>query len=243
MGNIYWFDSREAGMDAALITVGEELLCGDIANTNATWLCGSLDERGVRVQRITTIPDEVAEIARVVNEYRAVYDAVVVTGGLGPTHDDVTMEGVAAAVGQDLAHNEAAASWLAEHRDYAAEDLDPGTTQIPAQARMLPNEVGVAPGAVVEGVYVFPGVPAEMEAMFNRVAEEFSGTQRHSAELDVDEPESQLLDRFADLRQQFDVTVGSYPGETLRVKITADKQDTADEAREWLRRRVETVHS
>ncbi|ESS12179.1 MAG: molybdenum cofactor synthesis domain protein, partial [uncultured archaeon A07HR60] len=155
-------------MDAALITVGEELLCGDIANTNATWLCGSLDERGVRVQRITTIPDEVAEIARVVNEYRAVYDAVVVTGGLGPTHDDVTMEGVAAAVGQDLAHNEAAASWLAEHRDYAAEDLDPGTTQIPAQARMLPNEVGVAPGAVVEGVYVFPGVPAEMEAMFNR---------------------------------------------------------------------------
>ncbi|MFW6000537.1 MAG: molybdopterin-binding protein, partial [Halorubrum sp.] len=86
-------------MNAAVVTVGDELLDGDTENTNATWLCDRLDARGVTVRRVTVVPDEVSQIARVVNEYHAEYDAVIVTGGLGPTHDDVTMEGVAAAFG------------------------------------------------------------------------------------------------------------------------------------------------
>ena len=89
-------------MNAAVVTVGDELLVGDTENTNATWLCDRLDARGVAVRRVTVVPDEVSEIARVVNEYYAEYDAVIVTGGLGPTHDDVTMEAVAAAFGRDL---------------------------------------------------------------------------------------------------------------------------------------------
>jgi len=101
-------------MDAAIVTVGDELLVGDTENTNATWLCGRLADRGVTVRRVTVVPDEVAEIARVVNEYYAEYDAVLVTGGLGPTHDDVTMEAVAAAFGRDLVANDQAADWLAE---------------------------------------------------------------------------------------------------------------------------------
>lgn len=230
-------------MNAAIVTVGEELLCGDTENTNSTWLCRSLSERSVEVRRVTTIPDEVSVIARVVNEYRAEYDATIVTGGLGPTHDDVTMEGVAAAVGQNLVHSEPAERWLAENRGYTADDLDAGTTHLPARAQMLPNEVGVAPGAAVEGVYVLPGVPDEMKAMFERIEGEFSGTQQYTAELNVNEPESQLLDRFTQLRQEFDITVGSYPGETVRVKFTADEKSTVDEACEWFRQRVETVSS
>lgn len=230
-------------MNAAIITVGEELLCGDTEDTNSTWLCRSLSERNVEIRRVTTIPDEVSVIARVVNEYRAEFDATIVTGGLGPTHDDVTMEGVAAAVGQELAYNETAETWLAENRGYAADDLDAGTTHLPANAQMLPNDVGVAPGAVVEGVYVLPGVPDEMKAMFQRIEAEFSGERQYTTELRIDEPESQLLERFAQLRREFDITVGSYPGETVRVKFTADEKATVDEACEWLRDRVETVNS
>ncbi len=81
-------------MNVAVVTVGDELLAGRTTNTNATWLCERLVERGVSVERVTTVPDRIGDIARVVNEYRAEYDAVIVTGGLGPTHDDVTMEGV-----------------------------------------------------------------------------------------------------------------------------------------------------
>ncbi|MGM7319815.1 molybdopterin-binding protein, partial [Idiomarina sp. ST10R2A5] len=92
-------------------------------------------------------------------EYAAEYDAVVVTGGLGPTHDDRTMAAVAAAVGQPLETSEAALEWLDDERDYACSDLTAGTADLPAGARPLNNGVGVAPGCVVENIYVLPGVP------------------------------------------------------------------------------------
>ncbi|MFC7325307.1 competence/damage-inducible protein A [Halorubrum rutilum] len=229
-------------MNAAVVTVGDELLVGDTENTNATWLCDRLDERGVVVRRVTVVPDEVGEIARVVNEYHAEYDAVVVTGGLGPTHDDVTMDGVAAAFGRELERNEEAAAWLAE-RGYSADDLAAETTHLPAGCRPLANEAGVAPGAVVESVYVLPGVPTEMKAMFESVADEFEGTPTHTVTVDVDEPESALLDRFTELQEAFDVSVGSYPGESVRVKITATSAAEAERAAEWVRERSTLVES
>ena len=227
-------------MDAAIVTVGDELLVGDTENTNATWLCDRLDARGVSVRRVTVVPDEVGEIARVVNEYHAEYDAVIVTGGLGPTHDDVTMDAVAAAFGRDLVANDEAAEWLAS-QGYSADDLVAETTHLPADCRPLPNEAGVAPGAVVEAVYVLPGVPAEMKAMFESVVEEFEGARTHTVTVDVDEPESELIDRFAALREAFDVAVGSYPGESVRVKITASSADEAERAAEWVRERSTLV--
>ena len=229
-------------MNAAVVTVGDELLVGDTENTNATWLCDRLDERGVVVRRVTVVPDEVGEIARVVNEYHAEYDAVVVTGGLGPTHDDVTMDGVAAAFGRELERNEEAAAWLAE-RGYSADDLAAETTHLPVDCRPLANEAGVAPGAVVESVYVMPGVPKEMKAMFESVADEFEGTPTHTVTVDVDEPESALLDRFTELQEAFDVSVGSYPGESVRVKITATSAAEAERAAEWVRERSTLVES
>ncbi|MFC7188332.1 competence/damage-inducible protein A [Halorubrum yunnanense] len=229
-------------MNAAVVTVGDELLVGDTENTNATWLCDRLDERGVVVRRVTVLPDEIGEIARVVNEYHAEYDAVVVTGGLGPTHDDVTMDGVAAAFGREIERNEEAAEWLAE-RGYSAGDLAAETTHLPADCRPLANEVGVAPGAVVESVYVLPGVPKEMRAMFESVADEFTGTPTHTVAVDVDEPESALLERFTELQEEFDVSVGSYPGESVRVKITATSAAEAERAAEWVRERSTLVGS
>ncbi|MGQ4555875.1 molybdopterin-binding protein [Halobellus sp. GM3] len=228
-------------MRVAVVTVGDELLSGDTVNTNAAWLCERLTDRGVDVERVTTVPDDVADIARVVNEYRAEHDAVVVTGGLGPTHDDVTMAGVAAAVGRELSAHEEAREWLTSEGGYSAADLAERTTHLPARARMLPNAEGVAPGAVVEGIYVLPGVPAEMKAMFETVDEEFTGETAFSTVVDVDEPESELVGRFGELRERFDVTVGSYPGETVRVKLTATDEAVLDEARRWLESRVTLV--
>ncbi|SFG05799.1 molybdenum cofactor synthesis domain-containing protein [Halopelagius inordinatus] len=225
-------------MRVAVVTVGDELLAGDTENTNATWLCDKLDARGVAVERVTTLPDRIADIARVVNEYRAEYDAVVVTGGLGPTHDDVTMEGVAAAVGRSVEEHPDAVAWLTEHGGYSGDELAEGTTHLPARARMLPNEEGVAPGAVVERIYVLPGVPEEMKAMFESVAEEFDGDATYTESVVADEPESELVGRMRELQDRFDVTVGSYPGETVRLKLTARDEAVLDEATTWLRDRV-----
>jgi molybdenum cofactor synthesis domain-containing protein len=226
-------------MRVALVTVGDEILGGDTENTNATWLCRELTDRGVDVERVTVVPDRVADIARVVNEYRAAYDAVVVTGGLGPTHDDVTLEGVAAAVGTELAEDPDAVTWLETEGGYAREELAEGTAVLPVAGEMLPNHEGVAPGCVVENVYVLPGVPAEMKAMFGAVAGEFSGEVRTVETVTTTEPESALVDRLAGLRERFDVGVGSYPGENVRVKIRGTDPGVVAEAAAWLRERVE----
>ena len=228
-------------MRVALVCVGDELLAGDTVNTNAAWLGRRLGERGVTVGRVSVVTDRVADIARVVNEHRAEYDAVIVTGGLGPTHDDRTMEGVAAAVGSEVREDPDVRRWLEEEGGYTRDDLAEGTAAIPADAEMLPNPEGVAPGCIVEDVYVLPGVPAEMKAMFELVAGDFAGQQRYVETMTVDEPESALVDRFTDLRERYDVRVGSYPGETVRVKIHGTDRGAVEEAARWLRERVEVA--
>jgi len=226
-------------MNVAVVTVGDELLAGRTTDTNATWLCEQLDDRGVDVERVTTVPDRVSDIARVINEYRAEYDAVIVTGGLGPTHDDLTMEGVAAALGRDLEEHDEALAWLAAD-GYSRDDLVAGTAELPAGARALHNDAGVAPGAALEGVYVLPGVPAEMKAMFETIADEFAGTATYREAIVADEAESALLDRIAELRERFDVSVGSYPGDSVRIELKGTDETTVADAAAWLRERVES---
>lgn len=230
-------------MRVALVSVGDELLAGDTVNTNASWLATRLTERGASVERITTIPDRTEEIADLVRTYHERYDAVLVTGGLGPTHDDLTMDAVARAFDRSLETSEAALDWLADHGGYERADLAKGTADLPAGARVLHNEAGVAPGCVVESVYVFPGVPAEMKTMFESVAEEFSGTVKTVEWVHADEPESALLDRIAEVRDRFDVQVGSYPGEHVRLKLQSRDPETAAAAAGWLTERVAVAES
>ena len=227
-------------MRVALVTVGDEILAGDTMNTNATWLGEQLTDQGVTVERMTTIPDRVGEIAKVVNEYRAAYDAVVVTGGLGPTHDDLTMEAVAAAFGTELTPDEAAREWL-RGQGYTEDDVAPGTTHLPERGELLPNPAGVAPGCVVGTVYVLPGVPGEMKAMFEQVRDQFGGDASHVETVETSEPEKQLLDRIAGVRETFDVTLGSYPGETVTLKIQGGDPEEVAAAVDWLRERVDPV--
>jgi molybdenum cofactor synthesis domain-containing protein len=226
-------------MRVAIVTVGDELLAGDTTNTNAAWLGEQLTDRGVTIERVTVVPDSVSDIASVVNEYRAAYDAVIVTGGLGPTPDDRTMDAVAAAVGRDTAPNDAVEAHL-EEQGYAADDLTPETTAIPEGARPLHNVAGVAPGAVVESIYVLPGVPGEMRAMFEAIADEFDGEYTHSETVTTTEPESALLDRIDAVHDEFSVGVASYPGpDGVRLKVQSTDEAAVAAAAAWLRERVE----
>ncbi len=228
-------------MDVGIVTVGDELLSGDIENTNATWLCQSLTSRGAVPTRLIVVPDDTEAIAAEVRRLVDTTDAVIVTGGIGPTHDDVTMAGIAAALNRPLEEHEQALHWLETDGSYSADHLTREAATLPAGATAIRNEVGVAPGARVDRVYVFPGVPREMKAMFEQVAEAFSGASRHRRVLHVDEPESHLVDRFADVRDRFDVDVGSYPGGHVEVAIIGRNPAEVEAATEWLRERVDRV--
>ena len=239
-------------MDAAIVTVGDELLAGDVENTNATWLAGQLTERGVSVRRVGVLPDEVAAIADVVREYSEAYDAVIVTGGLGGTPDDVTMAAVAAAFDRDLEPDpvaredvERSVEWVRENRDGMGDfsvDLE-AEASIPAGASPLLNGEGLSPGCVVENVYVLPGIPREMEAMFEQVEAAFAGDVV-SRTFHAAEAEAALVERLADARERFSVTVGCYPDREAghnRIKVTGDDAGEVEAATEWLRERVEVV--
>ncbi|SDK09091.1 molybdenum cofactor synthesis domain-containing protein [Halovenus aranensis] len=230
-------------MEVALVTVGDEILSGETTNTNAAWLGQRLRESGVSVERMTVVPDRIADIARVVNEYQAAYDAVIVTGGLGPTPDDVTMQGVAAAYGTELEADAAVSEWLESEKGYSNDDLAPETTHIPERATMLKNPEGVAPGCVIDNTYVLPGVPAEMQGMFDQVADDFSGDPWYVETVCTPEPESHLLDRITEVQKQYDVTVGSYPGKNVRLRIEGTDPDIVEDAASWLRERVDLTQA
>lgn len=236
-------------MNAAILTVGDELLAGDTENTNATWLARRLTERGVSVARVLTVPDDVDAIGEAVQSYADAYDAVVVTGGLGGTPDDVTMAAVAAAFDRplepdDLARADLERTLAAVADDYPGLDVDvEAEASIPADARPLVNGAGLSPGAVVENVYILPGIPDEMRAMFEDVVAEFAGDLA-SATCYTTEPEANLVERIGEVRSRFDVAVGCYPDRDAghnRLTVRGTDQNAVDAAAAWLDDHVRTV--
>jgi nicotinamide-nucleotide amidase len=236
-------------MEVAVLTVGDEVLSGDTVNTNANWLAARLAERGATVARILSLPDDRATIADHVAEYAAAFDAVVVTGGIGGTPDDVTMEAVADAFDRELTvpavTREDVTETLERFRaDHPELDIDvdaEAEAALPAGSRPLLNDEGLAPGCVLETVYVLPGIPEELEAMFEGVADEFAG-ERRSRTLYTVEPEATLVDDLETVIEAHDVTVGCYPDREAghnRLKVTATDDDRLDAAVAWLLDRVD----
>lgn len=225
-------------MDVGVVTVGDELLAGETENTNASWLARQLGARGATLERIVVVPDEIDAIVSTVRELADSYDAVIVTGGVGPTHDDVTMEAVAEAFGLEMREHPDAVEWFETETEYARSDLVAGTSHLPAGARMIPNPNGVAPGAVVENVYVLPGVPDEMKGMFEEVSGEFSGPMLTTEVLHTEEPESSIVDLLREVTERFDVRVGSYPNGTVRIKVQSEDPSAVQAATEWLDERL-----
>ncbi len=231
-------------METALLTVGDELLSGDTLNTNANWLAAQLTDRGVRVARILSVADDHHEITTHVDEYSELFDRVIVTGGIGGTPDDMTMQAVAAAFDRELVATEltrqSVNQRLAElearmpDRELAVDRETEAA--IPDGSRPLLNETGLAPGCVIENVYVLPGIPGELKAMFNSVATEFNGN-RQSTFLYTIEPEANIVPALEAAMDEFAVTVGCYPDREAdhnRLKITATDESTLANAADWL---------
>ncbi|MGM0591950.1 MAG: competence/damage-inducible protein A [Halobacteriota archaeon] len=242
-------------MDVGVLTIGDELLAGDIENTNATWLARQLTSRGVTVARILVVPDDLQLIEETVREWSEAFDAVVVTGGLGGTHDDVTMDAVAAAFDRELVVDpEARADVEETMRGYREtrpelEERYPNLgiqieewASMPDGSRVILNPVGLCPGCAIEGVYVFPGIPEEMHAMFETVADDFGGDMV-SEIIYTPAPEGSMTETIAYFHQQFTVTVGSYPsrGDYNRLKVSGRDADAVEAAAAWLCERIEVV--
>ncbi|HVV59602.1 MAG TPA: molybdopterin-binding protein [Gaiellaceae bacterium] len=199
-------------MVAGILTIGNELVSGDVANTNADWLAKRLEPLGVRVVIAAAVPDEPTRIVDFVRRERKRVDHLIVTGGLGGTPDDITREALAEAfhVEQEVVP-ELRDDLMARFKgapEYAAR-----WAALPAGSEPLVNPLGGAPGFRLENVWVLPGLPREMEAMFDHYADRFGGAAPIlSWRRSFRTGESTIADLLVEATESWpDVTVGSYP--------------------------------
>jgi nicotinamide-nucleotide amidase len=230
---------------AAILTIGNELVSGDTPNTNGSWLARRLERLGVAVHLIAAVPDDIAQVAAFVRAEAAAAEILLVTGGLGGTPDDITREAVAAAFGVAQEENRQMAERL---RARFRRDPDYVTrwAQLPAGSRPLENPLGGAPGFVIENVYVLPGLPAEMEAMFDSIEHELRaerpiGSWRRRYRT----TESRIVGVLEAMSYHHpSVLVGSYPsfhphGSEVEVVVKSSDPAALDAAAAWIETALE----
>jgi molybdenum cofactor synthesis domain-containing protein len=225
---------------AVVLTIGNELVSGDVENTNASWVARRLEALGLRVRLIAAVPDVIEPIADFVRTCAARADVVIVTGGLGGTPDDLTREALAAAFGVDQVLQDEVATRLRE-RFHGDPDYAARWAELPDGARPLENPLGGAPGFVLENVYVLPGLPSEMEAMFETLAEELTrGAAIGSWRRTYKTTESRIVDVLREAeRRHPDVLFGSYPsfradGPEVEVVVKSSDPDGLRSAAAWI---------
>jgi molybdenum cofactor synthesis domain-containing protein len=226
---------------AVVLTVGNEIVSGDTENTNASWLGRRLAALGVSVKLMAAIRDDVEEIAAFLRAESPRADYVFMTGGLGGTPDDMTREGVAGAFGVPCEEAADVATQLRERfeprglGDYAAR-----WACLPAGAEPLENPLGGAPGFVLQNVYVFPGLPSEMKAMFDTVSERFQGAPIVTWRQSYRTGEGQIVGILEEAtRLHPEVMVGSYPrfledGPEVTVVLKSPDEQALAEATAWV---------
>jgi nicotinamide-nucleotide amidase len=227
-------------MRAALLTIGNEVVSGDILNTNAAWLSQRLESLGVRVVVAASVPDEIETVADFVTRERERVEYLIVTGGLGGTPDDLTREAIAFAFSVDQVEVPELADELrrrfARHPDYAAR-----WARLPVGSRPLRNPKGGAPGFVLLNVWVLPGLPAEMEAMFDAYADEFRGERPIASwRRTLATRESDIVHLLTSATVRWPtVSIGSYPrftaqGPEVEVVLKSGDPKALAEAVAWL---------
>jgi len=163
-------DSGAGVVTAAVLIIGNEILSGRTQDANLAFLAASLNEAGVRLREARVVADIEAEIVAAVNELRARWDYVFTTGGIGPTHDDITAECIAKAFGVKLIRHPEAEALLRAH--YEPDKINEARLRMantPEGATLIGNPVSVAPGFRIGNVFVMAGVPAIMRAMFDGI--------------------------------------------------------------------------
>jgi molybdenum cofactor synthesis domain-containing protein len=214
---------------AGIILIGNEILSGKIADANAAYLCRELRALGVDVRRITVIPDEVQLIAEVVAEFGRDFDVVFTSGGVGPTHDDVTLEGVARAMAVPVARDPTLADLIRRYSRGPVNEAALRMADIPEGAELVGGESVRFPTVLMRNVYVLPGVPEIFRAKFESIRERFRDQPIHLKNVFVSIGEGTLAEYLNRLLADFPLLqLGSYPefsNPEYKVKVTLESRD------------------
>jgi molybdenum cofactor synthesis domain-containing protein len=211
---------------AGFLTIGNEILSGSVQDINFYNIAQTYTHHGINFLEHRTVRDEQDAIVFAINEMRFKYDFVFTGGGIGPTHDDITVEAVAKVFGVQTVQNPEALKIL---KDYYTQKNDPFTKSrqkmayVPQGAFLIPNSMNCVPGFGIANVFCLAGVPEVFVVMAEAILNYISkGPVMHSEEILLDMPESQIADKLSEIAQEFSkkVEIGSYPNlRTQQTKI------------------------
>ena len=199
---------------AAIVIIGNEILSGRTVDKNTSFIASWLNNKGVNVEEVRAIPDKENVIISTVNELRRKFGYVFTTGGIGPTHDDITSESISKVFNQKYQYHPEAYKALEEY--YKNSDFNEGRkkmAKMPEHAKLIPNPKTFAAGFYVENVFVLPGVPSILQVMIpylDTIVK--SGKKIISISIDSGLRESTIADELSVIQNSFpDVDIGSYP--------------------------------
>ena len=199
---------------SAILIIGNEILSGRTVDKNTSFIAKWLNELGISVEEVRIIPDKESVIISTLNELRKKYQYVFTTGGIGPTHDDITSESVAKAFEKKYDYNKEAYAILENY--YANSDFNEGRkkmARMPEGAKLIYNEQGSAPAFYIENVFVLPGIPSYVELMLPQLKKVLvSGKKIISLSCDAKVIESSIAVDLSKIQDKyFDIDIGSYP--------------------------------
>jgi len=206
----------QAIVTAAALVIGDEILSGRTADRNINYLAKHLTSVGIRLAEVRIIADDRSAIVAAVNELRARYTYLFTTGGIGPTHDDVTAEAIANALGVDIGIDARALETLRAYFAKRGVEATPARlrmARIPHGATLVRNAISVAPGFMIANVIVLAGIPEVMQVMLDDVTPRLAtGSKLQTQTIKLTRAEGDVADLFAAHQQTFpDVAMGSYP--------------------------------
>ncbi len=201
-------------IQAGLIIIGDEILSGRTQDKNISFIGHRLNEIGIQLHQVRVIPDEEAEIIETVNTMRKRYHYVFTTGGIGPTHDDITAACIAKAFGRKFQRHAGAMKVLRKH--YSTEDLNESRktmADMPADVELIDNPVSGAPGFIIENVFVMAGVPKIMHGMFDSIADRLVGGKTIKQKtISCNIREGDMAAHLTQIQKKYNrVSIGSYP--------------------------------
>lgn len=204
---------------AAMLVIGDEILSGRTRDSNMHYLAGELTRIGIRLAEVRVVADDHAVIVAALNALRGAYDQVFTSGGIGPTHDDITADAVAAAFGVPITHRADAMALLSAHYDRQGLPFNEARqrmARIPDGAVLIDNPISTAPGFTLGNVHVMAGVPSIFQAMVASVLPKLTGgAPLLSQSLRVNRGEGEIAGEFGALAAEFpDLQMGSYPFNT-----------------------------
>jgi len=201
---------------AAMLVIGDEILSGRTRDANMYYLAGELAKVGIDLKEVRVVSDDAPAIVKAARELSATYDNVFSSGGIGPTHDDITADCMAEAFGQTIDVREDARQLLADMYERTGRELNEARlrmARIPAEAALIDNTVSTAPGFTIENVHVMAGVPSVFQAMVASVLPTLTGgSPLLSQSLTIMRGEGDIAGPLRQLAEGFpDLSIGSYP--------------------------------